>query len=324
GSRPLRPRPPCGRVLALLAPPPCRSLSCPTTSPDLLNVHLVPHTHDDVGWLKTVEQYFYGVHNDVQHAGVQYILDSVLVELVAQPSRRFIYAEVAFLQRWWRMQDEATRSILRQLVQEGRLELVGGGWTMADEAVTHYSSVLEQLGLGLGFLYRELGGCGTPRVAWQIDPFGHSRHSAAAFAQLGYDGLFLGRIDHQDKAQREQSRNMEMIWRGSGNLQSSGSDLFTGILPNMYNPPTGFCWDQLCSDPPIVDGDSEENNVGSIVSSFLDTANKQAKHYRTNHIIMTMGSDFHYENANLWFKNMDKLIAHVNAQVWGDLHDPNP
>ncbi|XP_032775635.1 lysosomal alpha-mannosidase isoform X2 [Strigops habroptila] len=36
--------------------------------------------------------------------------------------------------------------------------------------------------------------------------------------------------------------------------------------------------------------------------------------YRTNHIIMTMGSDFHYENANLWFKNMDKLIAHVNAR----------
>ena len=99
-----------------------------------LNVHVIPHTHDDVGWLKTVDQYFYGANNSIQMASVSLILDSVIAELVANPARKFIYCEQAFFQRWWAEQGEAVRATTRRLVANHQLEFVNGGWTQHDEA----------------------------------------------------------------------------------------------------------------------------------------------------------------------------------------------
>ncbi|XP_070684120.1 lysosomal alpha-mannosidase [Pempheris klunzingeri] len=281
----------------------------------MLNVHLVPHTHDDVGWLKTVDQYYYGDRNDIQHAGVQYILDSVVDQLLKNPDRRFIYVETAFFYRWWKQQSSSMQQTVKQLVNEGRLEFVNGGWCMSDEATTHYSAVIDQMTMGLRFLNDTFGPCGRPRVAWHIDPFGHAREHASMFAQMGYDGFFFGRLDYQDRDRRMIQKEQELLWRASDSLTPPMADLFTGILPNGYNPPEGFCWDQSCSDPPIRDDpDLEDYNVDDVVNRFLAIANSQAMVYKTNHIIMTMGSDFQYENANLWYKNLDKLIHYVNGQ----------
>uniref|UniRef100_A0A669EVV8 Alpha-mannosidase n=1 Tax=Oreochromis niloticus TaxID=8128 RepID=A0A669EVV8_ORENI len=197
----------------------------------------------------------------------------------------------------------------------GRLEFVNGGWCMSDEAATHYSAVIDQMTIGLRFLNETFGACGRPRVAWHIDPFGHAREHASMFAQMGFDGFFFGRLDYQDRARRMRDKEQELLWRASDSLTPPMADLFTGILPNGYNPPEGFCWDQLCSDPPIRDDpDLEDYNVDDVVGRFLVIANSQSTVYKTNHIIMTMGSDFQYENANLWYKNLDKLIHYVNAQ----------
>lgn len=115
----------------------------------MLNVHLVPHTHDDVGWLKTVDQYYYGSRSRIQKAGVQYILDSVVQSLLSDPEKRFIYVESAFFFKWWKEQKPELREQVRQLVNEGRLEFIGGAWSMNDEATTHYQSIIDQFAWGL-------------------------------------------------------------------------------------------------------------------------------------------------------------------------------
>ena len=45
-------------------------------------------SHDDVGWLNTVEQYYSGSVNWIHNVSVAKIIDSVVDELQVDPSRR--------------------------------------------------------------------------------------------------------------------------------------------------------------------------------------------------------------------------------------------
>jgi len=38
----------------------------------------------------------------------------------------------------------------------------------------------------------------------------------------------------------------------------------------------------------------------------------RAECYKTNEILVTFGSDFKFQNAQIMFKNMDKLIKYIN------------
>ena len=60
------------------------------------------------------------------------------------------------------------------------------------------------------------------------------------------------------------------------------------------------------------DPNLEDYNVDQKVGQFINYTLDQAKSYKTNNLIMTMGSDFQYSNAHMWFKNLDKLIYYVN------------
>lgn len=91
------------------------------------------------------------------------------------PEKRFIYVESAFFFKWWHEQTPELQAQVKQLVNEGRLEFIGGAWSMNDEAVTHYQSTIDQFTWGLRLLNDTFGECGRPKVGWQIDPFGHSR-----------------------------------------------------------------------------------------------------------------------------------------------------
>lgn len=59
--------------------------------------------------------------NNIQRAGVQYILDTTVQQLLQDDRRRFIYVEIAFFYRWWNQQTESLKAQVRNLVNKGRL-----------------------------------------------------------------------------------------------------------------------------------------------------------------------------------------------------------
>lgn len=75
-----------------------------------LRIHFVAHSHDDPGWLKTVDQCYTGSHQHIQNAAVEYILDSVVQCLGANRDRTFSFGEIAFFSRWWIRQTPETQS----------------------------------------------------------------------------------------------------------------------------------------------------------------------------------------------------------------------
>ena len=131
-----------------------------------INVHLVPHTHDDTGWQVTVDQYFF--------QDVYFVVDTVVDNLLKDPNRRFMYVETAFFARWWDQQTPERKELTRQLVQNGQLEFINGGWCMHDEAAPYYVEMVDQTTRGHQWLKKNFGSSAYPRATWQIDPFGHS------------------------------------------------------------------------------------------------------------------------------------------------------
>ena len=69
-----------------------------------------------------VDQYYMGANSSIQHAGVQYILDSVIAALQANSDHKFVYVEQAFFQRWWLQQSDDMHNAVRALVKSGQLE----------------------------------------------------------------------------------------------------------------------------------------------------------------------------------------------------------
>ncbi|XP_068168984.1 alpha-mannosidase 2x isoform X2 [Antennarius striatus] len=286
-----------------------------------LQVFVVPHSHNDPGWIKTFDKYF---TDQTQH-----ILNNMVVKLAEDPRRKFIWSEISFFSKWWETADIHKQEAMRKLVLGGQLEIVTGGWVMTDEANVHYFAMIDQLIEGHQWLERNLGI--TPRSGWAVDPFGHSATMPFLLKRANLTSMLIQRVHYSIKKHFSSTRSLEFMWRQSWDTGSS-TDIFCHMMPfYSYDVPHTCGPDpKICCQfdfkrlpggrincpwkvPPKA---VVEANVAERANLLLDQYRKKSKLYRSKILLVPLGDDFRYDKALEWdqqYINYQKLFDYMNS-----------
>uniref|UniRef100_A0A673XH22 mannosyl-oligosaccharide 1,3-1,6-alpha-mannosidase n=1 Tax=Salmo trutta TaxID=8032 RepID=A0A673XH22_SALTR len=286
-----------------------------------LQVFVVPHSHNDPGWLKTFDDYY---RDQTQH-----ILNNMVVKLHEDSRRKMIWSEISYFAKWWDSIDGQKRDAVKSLVERGQLEITTGGWVMPDEANAHYFALIDQLLEGHQWLERNLGV--KPQTGWAVDPFGHSPTNAYLLKQAGLANMLIQRVHYSVKKHFSSQKTLEFFWRQNWDPASSTDILchmmpfYSYDVPHTCGPDPKICcqfdfkrlpggrvscpW--RVPPQPITDG-----NVQQRVQMLLDQYRKKSKLFRTKVVMVPLGDDFRYTDALEWdqqFQNYQKLFDYMNS-----------
>src|SRR4051812_48199863 len=100
------------------------------------------------------------------------------------PDYCFVLAEVDYLKPYWDAQPQ-DRALLRRLIAEGRVEVMGGTYNEPNTNLTHVETTIRNFVHGAGFQRDVMGA--DPRTAWQLDVFGHDPQFPGLAAAAGLD-----------------------------------------------------------------------------------------------------------------------------------------
>lgn len=288
------------------------------------NIHFVPHTHDDVGWLKTPLQYFWGLNNSIAHSSVNFIIHAVIRSLASNPDRKFSWTEQFFFQEYLQNADDDMLLLTDQVVNSGQLEFINGGFSMHDEALPLAQDMIDNTALGHRLLMEEFGV--APTVQWALDPFGHGTFQGSMMASpvSGMNAMFFMRADWQDISHRQNTTTTEFIWAPSPSLGLDRGATFAGIVygGSYCTFENGFLsMDPYSNDSPVVDDPlaTDYYNVAEAVNATVNMALDALKVVPqggiadgTSDVMILLGCDFEWENALSWYENTDKLIHYLN------------
>uniref|UniRef100_A0A182UAA6 Alpha-mannosidase n=1 Tax=Anopheles melas TaxID=34690 RepID=A0A182UAA6_9DIPT len=287
-----------------------------------LHVFVVPHSHNDPGWIQTFDEYY--------ERSTKNIFANMLRHLDENAGMRFIWAEISYFAQWYDKLVAEQKDIVKRLVKKRQLEFVTGGWVMPDEANSHWYSMLLQLTEGQTWLQTRLNV--TPVSSWSIDPFGQSATMPYILKQSGFENLLIQRTHYIVKKNLALKKQLEFRWRQLWDTRGD-TDLFTHMMP-FYSydvphtcgpdpkiccqfdfkrlPSMGLSCPWNVPPKPITD-----QNVAERAEMIVDQWRKKSVLYRTRNVLIPLGDDFRYTTSSEWEAqrvNFEQLFNYINNE----------
>jgi hypothetical protein len=267
-------------------------------------LHLIPHSHDDLGWLETVEGYY-----DIF---VKKVLSSVIEALEEKGSqdeqnqhsqRKFVYSEVGYIKLFLN-DDKSSRDLkiekIKKLIRRNAFEFVNGGMSQADSACTNYQDLSENWFYGMRYLQKNFGV--GPVSVWQIDPFGTSQSLLYIAKLFGFEHAVINRINQHLKNKWAKSKELQLIYKLPYDLRIKLH------VATTYSSPDGLVCDNSCS-------------YFYFDKTILDRYLKPYRKYFRGSQFHLLGEDFAFSNAENSFTYYDKVLENyddIKYSLWSE------
>ena len=285
-----------------------------------LRVIVMPHSHNDPGWLKTVEGYF--------ATATKNIINNMVNKLTEHRNMTFIWTEMSYLSMWWDSALPDMKSKLRTLLDTGRLEVPTGGWVMTDEANVELFSMVEQLVEGHTFLRTVLNT--KPTSSWSVDSFGHGGAFPHILAKAGIDNMVIMRIHYAWKEHMARTQTGEFLWKQEWEQDGSHAPLCHNFPYDIYSikhscgPHPQTC---LGFDFRHVEGEYNEftaayqpieaSNLKVRAELLLEQYGRTGSLLPHNVVLVPLGDDFRYNNPDEFtqqYSNYMKIMEFINSR----------
>ena len=200
-------------------------------------IFLIPHTHDDLGWKRTIKEYY----DDV----IKNVFITTIEALEKKKNRKFIYAETGFLKIY--LEEEKSKKKekvekLKNLIKSKQFEFVNGGISQADTACSHYEDLIENMYYGIFYLKRNLNT--NSKGGWQIDPFGHSKTFSYLLSLFGIKDMVINRISNEYKENLMNNKDLSFKW-----IFPDEKYIRVHVSTTEYDPPKGMDCDIRINRP---------------------------------------------------------------------------